>query len=278
MEPGLQRKGPPSAGMNHPIMASHSETRQPQLLVPSLAKAMTIVDIVARQPGITFGQIQKISGLAKSSTHQLISSLGQLGLLQVSDDGKHMLGLKFFELGSIAAGQRIVEREALPYLRALNEEVQLTCHLGVLEGHEAVYLAKVEGNQPIKVNTWLGKRVSLYSSSLGKALLAWLPDPQLDDVLAHIDWKINTPNTLPDAGALKEHLSLVRQRGWATDDEEDAPNIRCVSAPVLDMRGNVIAAISAVGTILQVDVARFPQLAAQVCATAEKISRALGHR
>ncbi|WP_199176009.1 IclR family transcriptional regulator [Telmatospirillum siberiense] len=259
-------------------MTSPSDMPPPPLLVPALAKAMSIIDIVAREPGITFSQIQKNSGLAKSSTHQLISSLCQLGLLQVSTDGKHMLGLRLFELGSIAASQRIVEREALPYLRALTNDVQLTCHLGVLEGHEAVYLAKVDGNLPIKVNTWVGKRVSLYSSSLGKALLAWLPELQLDQVLTHVDWRINTPNTLPDARALKEHLALVRSRGWATDDEEDVPNIRCVSAPIRDMRGNVIAAISAVGTILQIDVERFPELAAQVCATAEKISTALGHR
>ncbi|MTJ81050.1 MAG: IclR family transcriptional regulator [Telmatospirillum sp.] len=258
-------------------MPSSSDTDRPLLLVPALVKGLAIIDIVARDPGLAFSQIQKQAGFAKSSTHQLISTLCHLGLLQVTADGKHMLGLRLFELGSIAAAQRGVEREAMPHLRALASEVGMTCHLGVLEGHEAVYLAKVESDQPIKVNTWVGKRLSLYSSSLGKVLLAWLPEAQLDAALAHVEWKRNTPHTIADAGALKDHLALVRSRGWSTDDEEDVPNIRCVSAPVRDMRGNVVAAISVVGTILQVSVDRFPELAQQVCAAAERISAALGH-
>ncbi len=247
-------------------------------LVPALTKGFTIVDLVAHEPGLTFNQIQKRTGLAKSSTHQLITTLCQLGLLHVLPEGKHVLGLRLFELGTMAAGQRGVEREALPFLRTLANEVQMTCHLGVLEGHEAVYLAKVEGDLPIKVNTWVGKRLSLYSSSLGKALLAWLPEPQLEHVLSRVEWQRKTANTITDFQALKEHLALIRSRGWATDDEEDVPNIRCVAAPIQDMRGNVVAAISVVGTIMQVDVARFPALAARVCAVAEEISHALGYR
>jgi DNA-binding IclR family transcriptional regulator len=247
-------------------------------LVPALTKGFAIVDLVAREPGLSFGQIQKRTGLAKSSTHQLITTLCQLGLLHVLPEGKHVLGLRLFELGTMAAGQRGVEREALPFLQALATEVQLTCHLGVLEGHEAVYLAKVEGDLTIKVNSWVGKRLSLHSSSLGKALLAWLPESQLDDILTHVDWKPKTANTIVDVRALKDHLALIRRRGWATDDEEDIPNIRCVSAPIHDMRGHVVAAISVVGTILQIDVDRFPVLAARVCAVASEISHALGHR
>lgn len=249
----------------------------PPTFAPALTKSFVIVDLVAHEPGLSFNQIQKRTGFAKSSTHQLIATLCQLGLLHVLPEGKHVLGLRLFELGTLAASQRGVEREALPFLRALANEVQMTCHLGVLEGHEAIYLAKVEDDLPIKVNTWVGKRLSLYSSSLGKALLAWLPEAQLDQVLSRVEWKRKTVNTITDMQSFKEHLALVRSRGWATDDEEDVPNIRCVSAPIQDMRGNVVAAISVVGTILQVDVERFPVLAARVCAVAKEISHALGY-
>jgi DNA-binding IclR family transcriptional regulator len=178
----------------------------------------------------------------------------------------------------MAANQRELERQALPFLRALADEVQLTCHLGVIEGHEAVYLAKVEGNLPIKVNTWVGKRLSLYSSSLGKALLAWLPEGLREEIIASIEWTRKTPNTIIGADLLRDHLATVRARGWAPDDEEDIPNIRCVAAPILDMRGTVVAAISVVGTTLQVELDRIPVLAQRVCAVAEEISRELGHR
>jgi DNA-binding IclR family transcriptional regulator len=245
---------------------------------PALSKAFAILDLVSRDRGVSFTQIQKGTGLAKSSTHQLIANLRQLGALHQMPDGNYVLGLRLFELGSLAANQRGVDQQALPFLRALAEEVQLTCHLGVLEGREAVYLAKVEGDLAIKVNTWVGKRLSLYSSSLGKALLAWLPEAQLDEIIATLEWNRKTATTIIGVDALKEHLALVRAKGWAIDDEEDIPNIRCVSAPVRDMRGTVVAAISVVGTTIQVGPDRFPILAHRVCAVADEISQALGHR
>jgi DNA-binding IclR family transcriptional regulator len=201
-----------------------------------------------------------------------------VGALQAQPDRGYMLGLRLFELGTIAAGQRQLEPVALPFLRRLAEAVQLTCHLGVMEGHHAVYLSKVECIREIRVNTWAGKRLSLHSSSLGKVLLAWLPEADLEAELQLIAWETKGPRTLTDPARFKEHLRQVRERGWATDNEEDVANIRCVAAPVMDMKGNVVAAISAVGTVFDIDLDRFGPLAGQVCATAREISGALGHQ
>ena len=99
-------------------------------------------------------------------------------------------------------------------------------------------------------------------------LLAWLPEAELQRVLADINWVQNTPHTITSPTAMRAHLKLVRARGWATDDEENVPNIRCVAAPVFDRRQNVVAAISAVGTILQVDPARFDLIAPRLMAVA----------
>ena len=152
-------------------------------------------------------------------------------------------------------------------------ELQLTCHLGVSEGAAAVYLSKIECDQPIRVNSWVGKRFSLHSSALGKVLLAWLPEAELQQALAGIDWVPNTAHTITSPAAMRAHLQLVRARGWASDDEENVPNIRCVAAPVFDRQQNVVAAISAVGTILQVDQARFELIAPRLLAVASEISR-----
>ena len=165
----------------------------------------------------------------------------------------------------------------LPTLKALAQDVQLTCHLGVMEGAEAVYLLKVEGSREIRVNTWVGKRLSLHSSSLGKVLLAGLPEEELGEILKQITWERKTPHSIVDPGIFRSHLQEVRERGWAIDDEEDLLNIRCVAAPVRDMGGQVVAAISAVGTVLDISQDRFDELAGALCATAREISQHLGH-
>lgn len=246
--------------------------------VPALKKGFDILGLVSKRPGIGFTAIRTELKLPKSSAHTLLLSLRELGALYQRPDGGYVLGLRLFELGSIAANQRNVTEFAVPFLQDLAREVELTCHLGVLEGNEAVYLAKLECEQPIRISSWIGKRVSLHSSSLGKCLIAWRPEEEVDRTLSTIDWIKKLPNTIPDVETYKHNLEVVRTNGWAIDDEEDVRNLRCIGAPVYDMSGKVIAAISVAGTTFQIDDNRIPFLAARLREVAQDISSALGYR
>jgi len=242
--------------------------------VPALVRGFAILDLLAREPGLSFTDIHTRLLLPKSSAFHLLATLCRLGVLQSQPDGRYGLGLRLSELGAAAAAQMPIDREAQPFLRALARRAQLTCHLGVLEGHQAVYLCKEECEQEIKINnTWVGKRLALNRSALGKILLAWQPEAEIDALMPLVDWDRKTPSTLCSPAELKADLALVRTRGWATDDEEDVPNIRCVAAPVRDGKGNVIAAISAVGTILQVSRQRFEILAGELLGLSAEITR-----
>jgi DNA-binding IclR family transcriptional regulator len=248
----------------------------PKPAVPALIRGFAILDLLAREPGLTFTDIHTRLRLPKSSAFHLITTLCQLGVLQSQSEGRYGLGLRLSELGAAATAQTHIDREAQPFLRAFARSARLTCHLGVLEGHEAVYLCKEECEQEIKINnTWVGKRLSLNRSALGKVLLAWLPEPEMDELISFIDWERKTPNTLASPLALKADLAVVRRRGWASDDEEDVPNIRCVAAPVTDGSGKIIAAISAVGTILQITEDRFDILASQLHTLSTEITAAI---
>ena len=246
-------------------------------VAPALTKGFAILDLIAREPGLGFAAIRDKLGLPNSSCHHLITTLCQLGAVVARADRGYVLGLRLFELGAMAANQRQLHDLALPTLRRLAQDIQLTCHLGVMEGAEAVYLLKVEGSREIRVNTWVGKRLSLHSSSLGKVLLAGLPEDELQSILAQVTWEAKTPRSIVDPVEFCRQLRVVRERGWALDDEEDLANIRCVAAPVRDMRGHVVAAISAVGTVLDITPERIDELAATLCATAREISQHLGH-
>jgi DNA-binding IclR family transcriptional regulator len=241
--------------------------------VPALVRGFAILDLVGKNPGLDFTAIHTRLGLPKSSAHNLLITLSQLGVIRMQPDRGFVLGLKLTELGNFAVAQRFSEAEFQPLLRSLAAELRLTCHLGVMEGHEAVYLSKVECDHPIQVNSWVGKRFPLHCSALGKVLLAWLPEAEQERILAQILWTRNTRHTIVDAAAMRAHLRQVRARGWATDDEENVLDIRCVAAPVFDRDKTVVAAISAVGTVLQVEKGQFAILAPRLIEVANEISR-----
>lgn len=242
-------------------------------LTPALDKSMRIVELLARQPGATFSQIQQGAALPKSTTSSLLASLAAHGLVR-AEHGRYSLGLRWYEFGSKVEQELDIKQIALAPLTRLRDETELTCHLGVLEGNAAIYVLKLESPSAIVIRSWVGRRLSLHSSGLGKALLAWLPEPDLARLLPEIDFAARTRRTLTDAEALRRDLVATRQRGWAFDDAEDHDGIYCIAAPIVDRDGAVVAAISASGVSVQMAEAALPRLTARLVATARDISAA----
>jgi len=243
------------------------------LKVPALGKAVALLEALAREPGLSFTDIQERLGTPKSSTHHLLSTMSELGLIKRRSFGGFALGLKLLELASLVNESADLQRDAMPLLREFAQRVQLTCHMGVLEQGEAVYLARVEGARNIVVKSHVGQRFPINCSALGKTLVGWLEPDQLDEIIGRLAFERRMPKTITNGDELRRHLAEVRRRGWALDDEEQAPNCRCIAAPIRDRDGAVVAAISAVGTLEQVDDARVEKLAAQVIEAARAISQ-----
>ena len=242
------------------------------LKVPALGKALALMEAIAHEPGLKFSAIQERIGTPKSSTHHLISTMCSLGLIRERALGGYGLGHKLLELASIAAENSDLQRDAMPLLRDFAKRVQLTCHLGVFEQGVAIYIARVEGARDIVVKSYVGQRFPVYCSALGKSLVAWLKPDVLDDVIAELDFEKRMPKTISTEADLRRQLADVRRQGWAIDDEEQAPNLRCIAAPIRDRHGGVVAAISAVGTLEQIDDGRVEHLAAQVIEVASSIA------
>ncbi len=245
------------------------------LKVPALGKGVALLEAIAREPGLGFTGIQERLGMPKSSTHHLISTMCELGLIKRRSLGGYGLGLKLLELAGLAHESNDIQRDAVPILRGFAQQVQLTCHLGVLDDGEAVYLARVEGARDIIVKSHVGQRFPVNCSALGKCLVAWLPPEPLDAVIAKLAFEKRMPKTVMNAPDFRLALDEVRRRGWALDDEEQAPNCRCIAAPIRDRDGLVVAAISAVGTLEQVSDKRFRTLSTQIIAAAGAISESV---
>ena len=244
--------------------------------VPALDKTMRICAYLGEAGRASFSQIQQALDLPKSSTHTLLGALVMHGLLRQDHDGKYWLGLRWYELGNQAVASFDIKREAMPILYELREKTHLTCHLGVLQEREAIYLAKLESPQSVIVKSWEGRRVQLHCSALGKALLAWKDDAELDLIFPQESLPIYNASTPATRSELKKLLAQTRERGWAIDNGEEVPEVRCIAAPVRDARGVVMAAISVSGVGFQIPDSRLDELAILVRAAGIALSRLLG--
>ena len=258
-----------------------SRTSQPTkrgYQVPAVVRAIDILEFISARGEVSFTEIFSRLGLPKSTTYQILSTLSSRGLVRhEGDSAKYSLGLRLLEMGTRAAARLDIRSEAMPVLRDLVARTNETCHLGVLDGTEGVYLAKVEGTRPVRLHSWEGKRLPLHCTAMGKTLLAWQKPQPLKDILDRIELRQATPKTITDRTELEAHLKLVRERGWALDDQENEADIRCLSAPVMTIGGRVAAAISISGLASRLEGAYLLELSRLVQEAGRELSRKLGN-
>src|ERR1700730_1648750 len=217
----------------------------------AVERALNILEAAAqRRDGLTNSEISRKLGIPKSSASYILRTLERRGYLRRdAETARYRLGLKILSLGGDAQGNLDLADVALPFMRALGEKIRLTVHLAVLDQGEAVYIEKVEAAGFFKVNTWVGRRMFLHSTSVGKCLLAWLPRHEIETLVKPQGLKKRTPKTITSVSKLLADLEHVKQTGYAVDDEENSLGARCLGAPVFDAAGDVTAAHSARGTL-----------------------------
>jgi len=247
--------------------------------VPALERALTILEMLANsRTGLTLPDIVRQSGLPKSSVHCLLLTLQRRGYLHRNEKtSRYMFGLKLFSLANTAISGLKLREEAAPFLRSLVEKTGLTVHMAILEQDEAVLISKVEPPETSRLATWLGKRMDVHCTGLGKALIAQLPQEELSRLIGAHGLPRHNENTVASIKKLRENLAQVVRLGYSIDDEEDEIGLRCIGAPVFNHDAVAIAAVSIAGTIEQVTANNLPMLAENVKQTAASISRVLGY-
>ena len=184
-------------------------------------------------------------GIAKSSAHDLLSSLTTIGLLSQTDEGRYRLGWKLVAMSETLLATSELRTVAHPVMERLMHVYQETLHLAILEKGKVVYLDKLEGKQTIRVElTGLGTHLYPHCSGLGKVLLASLPSSCVEDIIKADGLPRFTDQTIVTPERLKAELAKVRERGYAYDLGEIIPDLRCVAAPIHNYADKVVAAIS----------------------------------
>ena len=248
--------------------------------VQSVVRSFRIVDTIAgAEHEIGAQQISRSVDLHISTAFRFLQTLTQNGVVEQNPEtGKYRLGLKFLAWGMQVLRQMDLRRDAIFPLRELNEKTCETVHMCVYDRDAAIYIEKIEGPAPLRGFSEVGKGAPMHCTGVGKALMAGLSEEELDDLLKRYPLRRFTPNTITQARALKRELEHIRAQGYAIDDEEHEPGIRCVAAAVRNYTGNVIASISIAGRTTSVTPARLPELIHSVRKTAQKISTRLGYR
>lgn len=243
----------------------------------AVERALNILEAAAhRRDGMTNSEISRKLAIPKSSASYILRTLERRGYLRrEAETGRYRLGLKILSLGGDVQANLDIADLALPFMRTLSEKIRMTVHLAVLDQGEAVYIEKVEAPGFFKVNTWVGRRMFLHSTSVGKCLLAWLQKHEIETMVKEQGLKKRTPKTITSISKLVAELEHVKESGYAMDDEENSLGARCLGAPIFDAVGNVAAALGASGTLTQTDEAEMPRIIDALKETARRISRQL---
>ena len=229
--------------------------------VPAIERGVRILEMVSKSAnGLTFSQIAQRMDFPKSSVHSILITFERLGYLQkLESSGRYVVGLNLARIGSAPSHGMTLRQKAGPVLCNLTQKTGLSSHLAILEGKDALLIGKVQPYGSSPVATWIGKRIDYYCTSLGKALIAWLPEEEIDQLVKERQMLRYNENTICTLARLKEDLARTRQLGYSLDDEEEEIGVRCVGAPVMSATGEVSAAVSVsgqVGDVRREDIAR----------------------
>jgi DNA-binding IclR family transcriptional regulator len=242
-------------------------------------RALDILEYLGNNGEASFKEIYPNLDIPKSSVYQILETLQSRGYVRKGGDSqKFFLGFKLVALGTQTVSKLDIRAEAMPFLRELNAKTKMTCHLSILDGIDGVYLIKVESSHLIRMNSYEGKRLPLHSTATGKTLLAWLDEKRMDEIIKKIKLTPLTGKTITNVADLKRNLEAVRKRGWAFDDRENEPHIKGIAAPILNIKGEVVAAISLAGLATQMNSNNLIGLSELVKTTAQKISAQLGNK
>ncbi|WP_418005586.1 IclR family transcriptional regulator [Mycobacterium sp. PDNC021] len=240
-------------------MISELESTTPGAVLDRVCLILDAFDGTGR---LTLAQIVRRTGLPRSSAHRMLERLVQLRFLR-RNGRDYELGMRLVELGSLAVHQDRMHRAAMPLLHQLHRATGLVVHLAVLDGSDVVYLEKVGNALITSVPSRVGGRQPAHCTAVGKAILAYSQDAQVDLMSR------KTKYSIANRAQLDAELAKVRAHGVAIDREESVPGFGCVAAPIGN-QGEAVAAVSVCGPMSRM---AFEQLTAPVRMTAMGIWR-----
>lgn len=245
--------------------------------VSSVLKVFGILQALGDEHEIGVTELSQRVMMSKSTVYRFLQTMKSLGYVrQEGENDKYSLTLKLFDLGAKALQHVDLIRIADQQMRLLSKETKETIHLGAMEEESIVYLHKIDSQYNLRMYSRVGRRNPLYSTAIGKVLLAWLDEREVREILAPVTFDLKTPHTLANVDALLAELAQVREHGFSEDREEQEEGLRCVAVPVYDRFGHVITGLSISFPTIRFDDNQLMHYVAILHQAAENISLQLG--
>jgi len=237
------------------------------------SKVLALLDAFGPEcPALTLSELARRAGVSLATAHRRAAELVDWGALERGSDGRYRIGLRLWEVASLAPRGLPLREAAMPFLEDLYEVTRENVQLAVREGLELVFVERIAGRHAVPVLTRVGGRFALHATGVGLVLLAHAPAEVQEEVLAaplHA-W---TTKTVTSSVRLREILAAVRRNGYAVSDGQVTPDAVSVAAPVVTAGGEVVAAVS---LVVHAEGAQPGALAPLVRAAGRGIGRALG--
>ncbi len=244
----------------------------------TVGKALDVLDMVASHGSpVRFSDLLEKSPYPKATLYRFLQTLTNQGmLLHDPDSGSYALGVRLVRLAHAAWSQSSLAPIARPWLDVLARDTGETIHLAQMDLGQVLYVDKRNAARPVEMFAQAGKVGPAYCTGVGKAMLAFLPDDQLNAALTRQSFHRHTPETLASPDALLAELAAVRSRGHAFDREEHEPGIICCAVPIRSASGRVLGALSVTSTTarttlaeLEAQAPHMKDIAAHIAADAE---------
>jgi IclR family KDG regulon transcriptional repressor len=254
------------------------KTGPKQYLVPAIKRCFDLIDLLAdKDKGMTVTEIHRTLRLPLSSAAAILYTLQALGYIEKDKpSSRYMLGTKIYSYSQRRGEQLDIAGRCHPLLEQLVGESGLTGHVAVMRDGESMYIDRVPSPGLIQFSSYVGMRWPLHASGVGKALLAFLPDEELAQVLKYLPLSKITQYTVTVRHQLEKQLKEFRRLGYAWEISEGEPGVACVAAPIFGPGGAPVAAVSVTGTTHQIREDFMPELGTLVKKFANSMSARLG--
>jgi DNA-binding IclR family transcriptional regulator len=216
----------------------------------TIQRAIDVLNIFKEHEKLSFTEMLQLLNFNKSTLFRVLSTLCDNKYLRKDDGGRYELGLNIFILGNRISGEYQLKKVAAPFMQELSRRLDLTAHLGILDGTSVIIIEKTEPHRSITMVSRIGGSVPAHCTGQGKTLLAYSPREAVENLISAHGLKRYTPHTITTANGLFEEFEAIRRRDYAVDDSEHEKHIRCVAVPILDEEEKITAALSVTGTII----------------------------
>ena len=248
-------------------------------IIQSIDRALQVLELFSLEKpewGVT--EISKALNIYKSNVHNVLTTLAEKGfVIKDSKTDKYKLGIKFFELGSIVIKNMDLRKIAHPYIEELSKEFKETVHLGILDKGRVVSIEREESDTGLCSHIEIGKRTPLHCTAVGKAIMSYLSENEINLIIKEKGLEKFTENTITNKEGLENELKKIREQGYAVDNIEHEEGVRCVAGPIRDYSGKVIASMSISGPAFRINEDNTPNIAKKVKEYCDCISKEMGY-